>query len=348
MTVVNIIYAILMLVFIIIVHELGHYTAGRLCGVGIEEFSVGFGPVLLQRERKGILYSLRAVILGGYVRFLGEDGENDDPRAFNNQPVWKRFVTVLAGPAMNFVLAYVVAVVMLTGYGLYTDEVVPMVNGLVAGTPAVESGLQERDVIVAVDGEAISYDQEGYERLKELMAAHTQGEPLSLTVSRDGREIGIVTGLYQDGDGEWKMGIYMGNMRVRMGLGEALGYGGRMMVMLTRELLNALRRLVFHGEGVNEMAGTVGIVNEVSRTIGTGFDMALYWILLISANLGMVNLLPLPALDGGRLVFLIVEGIRRKPVPRDKEGLVHLAGLAMFFILFIVLTYHDILKIIAG
>ena len=342
----TIVYAILMLAFIIITHELGHYTVGRLCGVGIEEFSVGFGPKLVQWRRKGILYSVRLIIVGGYVRFTGEDEDSDDPRAFNNQPVWKRFLTVLAGPAMNFVLAYLVAVGMLVGYGLY--DVVPQVGSVIENTPAAEAGLADGDVIVAVDGETVSFDGGGYARMVELIGLHDPAEPLSLTVRRDGEETDILTGLYQDETGAWKMGIYMAYARVRMPLPEALKYGGTLMVTLTRELLNAIRNLVFHGEGLNQVSGTVGIVSEVSQTLNEGFYMVLYWILLISTNLGIVNLLPLPALDGGRLVFLIVEAIRRKPVPRDKEGLVHLAGLAVFFLLFIILTYHDIARIIAG
>ncbi len=345
----SIIYAILMLAFIIIVHELGHYTVGRLCDIGIEEFSVGFGKKLVQWKKNGILYSIRLVLLGGYVRFTGEDEDSDDPRAFNNQAVWKRFLTVLAGPAMNFVLGYLVAVIFLTGFGMYTDEVLPRVDDLVPSTPAMESGLTPGDVIVSVDGEAITYDQAGYDRMKEIMATHTQGEPLALVVKRGGNEVAIETGLYRDEEsGDWKMGIYMTQARAKMGFFDAVRYGGTLMVTLTREMLVSLKNLVFHGEGLNEVTGTVGIVSEVSRTVSQGFDMVLYWILIISTNLGIVNLLPLPALDGGRLVFLIVEGIRRKPVPRDKEGLVHLVGLAMFFVLFIVLTWHDIARIIAG
>ena len=342
----TIVYAILMLAFIIIVHELGHYTVGRLCGIGIEEFSVGFGPKLVQWKRKGILYSLRLIIIGGYVRFTGEDEDSDDPRAFNNQKVWKRFLTVLAGPLMNFVLAYLVAVGMLTGYGVY--DVVPQVGSVIEGTPAAESGLADGDVILTVAGEAIAYSGEGYARMVELIGAHDPEKPLPLTVRRGGEEKTILTGLYQDVGGAWKMGIYMSQVRVRMPFFESLKYGGTLMATLTRELLNSIKNLIFHGEGLNQVSGTVGIVSEVSQTLNEGFYMVLYWILLISTNLGIVNLLPLPALDGGRLVFLIVEAIRRKPVPRDKEGLVNLAGLAAFFVLFIVLTYHDIVRIIAG
>ena len=342
----TIVYAILMLAFIIIVHELGHYTVGRLCGIGIEEFSVGFGPKIVQWERRGIRYSLRAIIIGGYVRFLGEDEENDDPRAFNNQPVWKRFLTVLAGPVMNFVLAYLVAVGMLVGYGLY--DVVPEISGVIEGTPAQEAGLEAGDVILSVDGESLTFDGEGYARMVELIGLHDAEEPLALTIRRGGEEMEINTALYRDEDGSSKMGIYMNQVRVRMGFFGSVRYGGQLMVVLTREMLVSLKNLVFHGEGVDQVAGTVGIVSEVSRTLNEGFYMALYWILLISANLGIVNLLPLPALDGGRLVFLIIEGIRRKPVSREKEGLVNLAGLALFFLLFIFLTYHDIARIIAG
>ena len=345
MNILYILYAILMLAFIIVVHELGHFTVGRLLGIGIDEFSVGFGPKILQKKKNGILYSVRAIIIGGYVRFRGEDEESEDPAAFNNQKVWKRFLTVLAGPAMNFVLAYLVAVMYLTGYGLY--ETVPQVADFVEGTPAVESGLMPGDIITHVDGEPLTYDYDGYLRMVEVMNAHNPEEKLPLTVKRGDETLELETGLYQDGDA-WKMGIYMDSVRSPMNFGQSLRFGGTLMFRLTGELLSSIKNMIFHGEGLDQVSGTVGIVSEVSRTVREGFDMVLYWIMLISANLGIVNLLPLPALDGGRLVFLIVEGIRRKPFSRDKEGLVNLIGLAAFFLLFIVLTWRDIARIIAG
>ena len=348
MTVVTVLLAILLLSFIIIIHELGHYCVGRLCRVGIEEFSVGFGPKLLQWKRRGIAYSVRLILLGGYVRFAGEDADDDDPAAFNNQAIWKRFLTILAGPVMNFVLAFVVTLGLLMGYGLY--QTTPVVNSVIDGTPAAESGLQAGDVITAVNGTAITRDQEGYAAMTQIVGALEAGDELHLTVQRGEETVEIDTGLYTDETGAPKMGIYVSQERIPMTLWDGVRYSGQVLVNLTREMLDSLRKLIFKGEGLDQMSGTVGIVSVASQAIRLGFDRVLYLVLIISMNLGILNLLPLPALDGGRLVFLIIEAIRRLfgrgPIPRDKEGLVHLIGLGAFFILFIVLTWHDIATLI--
>ena len=341
-----IICAILILAFIIVIHELGHFTMGRILGFGIEEFSVGFGPAIASRKRGGIRYALRPFIVGGYVRFTGEDEESDDPKAFNNQRVWKRFLVVLAGPLMNFVLAYIAAVIFLAGFGLY--ETVPRVDGVDPSLPAALSGIQAGDVITRVDDTNIAYSYEGFLDMVDAINAHDRETPLSLTVRRGAETVELETGLYLAEDGTYKMGITMDSDQFPLSFGDSVSFAGELMFRLTREVLSALKNLIFRGEGLDQVSGTVGIVSEVSRTMADGVSMAIYWIMVISANLGIMNLLPLPALDGGRLLFLIIEGIRRKPFPRDKEGLVNLIGLAMFFLLFIVLTWHDIAKIIAG
>lgn len=350
MTVVTVILAILMLSVIIIIHELGHYCVGRLCRVGIEEFSVGFGPKLIQWKRKDILYSVRLILLGGYVRFRGEDADDDDPRAFNNQPVWKRFLTVLAGPTMNFVLAFLVALGMLMGYGLY--QTAPVVNSVIEGTPAAQSGLQAGDVITSVNGTAVTRDAEGYALMSEIVSGLSVGDELHLGIARGEEILEIVTGLYTDEDGSTKMGIYVAQERIAMTLWDGVRYSGQVLVNLAKSMLDSLRDLVFKGEGLENMSGTVGIVSVASQAIQMGLYQVLYLVLIITMNLGIINLLPLPALDGGRLVFLLVEGVLRLfgrgPIPRDKEGLVHMIGLAAFFVLFIILTYQDIARLITG
>lgn len=350
MTVVTVILAVLLLGVIVIVHELGHYCVGRLCHVGIEEFSVGFGPKLIQWRRGGILYSVRLVLLGGFVRFTGEDEEDDDPRAFNNQAVWKRFLTVLAGPVMNFVLAFLVTLGILMGYGLY--QTAPVVDSVIEGTPAAQAGLQSGDVITSVNGTAITRDAEGYAAMTAIVGTLGTDDELTLGILRGDKTLEIVTGLYADEDGSTKMGIYVGQERMAMTIFDGMRYAAQVLVNLTRTMLESLRDLIFKGEGADDVAGTVGIISVASQAIRLGFDRVLYIAMFISLNLGIMNLLPLPALDGGRLVFLIVEGILklfgRGPIPRDKEGLVHMIGLAAFFLLFIVLTYKDIVRLITG
>ena len=343
----SIILSILILSFIIIIHELGHYTVGRLSGIGIEEFSVGMGPKLLQGKKSGILYSLRLILVGGYVRFTGEDEDSDDPRAFNNQKVWKRFLTILAGPGMNFVLAWIVSVALLCGYGLY-GQTVPQIGEITEGTPAAASGLQVGDVLISVDGTALTYDEQGYIDLVAAINAHDPSTPLQLEVRRGDETLDLETGLYQYEDGSYKMGIIMGREHITYTFFGALGESFAWMREMSVEMITAIKNLIFHGEGLNEVSGTVGIVSEMSKTMNEGLRMILVWIMFISLNLGIVNLLPLPALDGGRLVFLIIEGLRGKPLSRDREGLIHFIGLIVFLGLFVVLTWHDIARIIHG
>lgn len=344
--------AILMLGIIVTVHEFGHYVVGRACGIGIKEFSVGFGPRIFGWERKGIKYSLRCIPLGGYCAFVGEDERNDDPRAMSNQPVWKRFLTVLAGPFMNFVLAFIVCVSMLAGYYQTTDEILPVVGQLIEGMPAQEAGLQPGDRILAVNGSEIPDGTAGAEHASALIQSGEDSAPVSLRVQRgeETLDFDIAPRVVDDGRGGSvrQIGIYYSYRERRLTFSEALreapGYTAEVMGMM----LDSLRRLIFKGEGLEDTAGTVGIIAVVSQQARQGFQNVLWLMFIISLNLGIMNLLPLPALDGGRLLFLIIETIRRKPIPPEKEGLVHGIGMVLLLGLFVVLTYHDIVKLISG
>ena len=348
----NILYvllAIVMLGIIVTVHEFGHYCVGRLCGIGIVEFSVGFGPRLLGWERKGIQYSLRAIPLGGYCAFLGEDENHSDPHAMNNQPVWKRFLTVVAGPVMNFVLAFVVCAIMLQGY--FIAETYPIVDEVMAGMPAAESGLQAGDRILEVNGVALTNDSAGVRQLINTIQAGDLSQPIDLVVERDGQRLSYnMTAVPQtDEEGKtvrYQIGIVFASRTYNFI--ESIREAGSYMAETTAMMLDTLKNLIFKGEGLENTAGTVGVIAIVAQRAREGMYMVLWLMYIISLNLGIMNLLPIPALDGGRLLFLIVEAIRRKPIPREKEGAVHAVGMALIFGLFIVLTYHDIARLISG
>ena len=348
----NVIYvllAIVMLGIIVTVHEFGHYCVGRLCGIGIVEFSVGFGPRLLGWERKGIQYSLRAIPLGGYCAFVGEDERNDDPRAMNNQPVWKRFITVLAGPFMNFVLAFVVCAIMLNAY--FIAESFPIVDQVVADMPAAAAGLEPGDVILEVNGTAIPEGSAGTLAVTQAMQMDDMTQPIALVVERNGERLSYSINATPVTDAEtgatrWQIGIVFASRTYN--LGESLREAGSYMAETTRLTLDALKNLIFKGEGLEDTVGTVGIITVVSQRAREGMYMVLYLMFIISLNLGIMNLLPIPALDGGRLLFLIVEAIRRKPIPPEKEGTVHAIGMLLILGLFVVLTYHDILMLVTG
>jgi len=348
----NILYillAIVMLGVIVTVHEFGHYVVGRLCGIGIVEFSVGFGPRLLGWERKGIKYSLRGIPLGGYCAFVGEDERNDDPRAMNNQPVWKRFLTVLAGPFMNFVLAFVVAVALMNTY--FIAESLPVVDSVPADMPAAEAGLLPGDRIVEVNGTALTNDGAGVQTLIQTIQAAGLTRPFEVVVDRDGEALTFsmtpVPQLDENGRvARYQIGIVFAGRNFRFF--ESLPEAGVYMVDTIRLMLDSLRNLIFKGEGLEDTAGTVGIIAIVAQQARQGVYMVLWLMYIISLNLGIMNLLPIPALDGGRILFLIVEAIRRKPIPPEKEGTVHAIGMVLLLGLFVVLTYHDIVKLISG
>ena len=337
-----ILLAIVILGVIIVCHEFGHFIVGRLCGIGVVEFSVGFGPKILGWKHKGTQFSLRAIPLGGFCKFVGEDENNSAPDAMNNASVWKRILTVFAGPAMNFVLAFLTGIVVLCMFS--TADVYPEIRQVVDASAAQEAGLLPGDEITAVNGEAIAHNASGTQALREAVQT---GETLALTVSRGVETLSIdvspKTIQAEDGAQAYQLGVTFATRNY--GFFEAIPASGKMMVGVTEQLFTTLKNLIFHGTGADEMTGTVGTVVVISEVVQRDSSMIWDIIFLISLNLGIMNLLPIPALDGGRLVFLIVEAIRRKPVPPEKEGMVHLIGFALILILFVVLTWHDITNI---
>ncbi len=338
--------SIMLLGVVVMLHELGHFAVGRLCGFGIEEFSIGFGPKLLGWRRKEIDYSLRALPIGGYVRFTGEDEDNDQENAFNNQPVWKRFLVTVAGAVMNFVLAFAAILMLYTFYG-YIHTALPQISSVEEASPAQQVGLQAGDRIISVDGVEISYDEQGYNTMYEMFSARQDAQPIAIGIRRGAEQFVVSVSKVQSADGQWMLGVRLGASQ-RIGFGTALQASCQTFKNMSTMMIDVLRNLVFKGEGADQVSGAVGIVSQMSGYIQQGFDMVLNMMAVISMNLGIMNLLPLPALDGGRLVFLLIEGIRRKPISRDKEGMVHFIGMVCLFILMGVLVYSDVMKIIQG
>ena len=332
---------------IVAVHEFGHYLVGRLTGMGILEYAIGFGPKLFGFEKGGIKYSLRLIPLGGYCAFLGEDEAMDDPRAMRNQAVWKRFLTVAAGPAMNFVLAFVATVALIWGYGTYQSA--PVVHSLVEGSAAQEAGILPGDVITAVDGVEITMDAQGQALLIGTIQKTEAGAEIALDVDRNGEKMRFsIVPEFNEEDGVPQVGVMLGTVPLRFGFLESVAMSGRTMIAMTGAMLDGLRQLFTTKDAIDQTMGPVGIISTVSQQVSEGFDMALNWIVIISLNLGIMNLLPVPGLDGGRLLFLIVEGVRRKPIPTDKEAWVHAGGILLLLGLIAVITFRDIMRIFTG
>lgn len=356
MQIIYIIAALLLLSFIVMVHEFGHYLAGRLCGIGIVEFAVGMGPKIIGWERKGIKYSLRAIPIGGFCSFVGEDEENSAPNAMNRMPVWKRIATVASGPIMNFVLAYLVAVILMISYA---NVLMPRIDAVVDDMPAIEAGFQAGDIVTAIDGTEISYDEDGAELMRSFVISADDSTVLNFTVKRGEETLDIplsptlvpVTYVNSQTGEEYVKDTYQ--IGIQFGVrhytfSEAVAGAGGYMVDTTKKMVDALKNLVFKGEGFDEMSGPVGIISVVSESVKEGMYMILSLVFVISLNLGIMNLLPLPALDGGRLIFLFIEGITRKRVPPEKEGMVHALGLLLLLGFMLFITYKDIVRLITG
>lgn len=350
MKVFYVLIAILILGFIVVMHELGHFLVARICGISVSEFSIGFGPKLIGLRRKGIDYSLRAVPLGGYCRFYDENDDVPAEKMLTKAPVWKRFLVFFAGSGMNFVLAFVFCVILLCSFII--AEAQPRIGYIYENTPAAASGLAVGDVLVEAGGHALSYDAAGVDGLTEAIYQTPVGESLHLTVQRGGESIELelspeIVVDESSGEQSYQIGIGLGGRTYR--LSEAVSASCGYMVQITGDILSSLKNLIFKGEGAEDMYGTVGMISYMSDLV---YDAKLYAVVniifVISLNLGIMNLLPLPGLDGGHLLFLIVEAVRRKPLPPEKEGLVHGIGFLLLFVLFLLITYKDIVRLISG
>ena len=350
MTIVYVLIAILLLGILVMAHEFGHFMAARLTGIGVMEFAVGFGPKLLSRtsRKTGTTFSLRAIPLGGFCAFYGEDDATgktkDDPRAYGRQSVWKRMFTVLMGPMMNFILAFAVAAAYIFFTGV--AEVEPFLMGVEANGPAQVAGLQAGDVIAEVDGVNVLDGT-----INTLLAAIDGPDELTFTVLRDGEIVTLsCTPFWDEAAGQYRIGItvssrYTGTTR-RVTVGTALRQSWDTCVYAGGMILNAVGALVTRGEGFEQTSGPVGVVSIVSQEVRDyGFDAFVNLLVVISINLGIMNLLPIPGLDGSRFLFMVVEAIRRKPVPQEKEAMVHLVGMLFLFSLMIFFTFRDVINL---
>lgn len=334
--------ALLMLSALIMVHEAGHFFAARACGIEVQEFALGMGPALLSGTSKsGTKFSLRLFPIGGFCQFYGEDEDTKDGKGFNDYSVLKRALTVVSGPAMNFLLAVVIIVVYLSVWGLPT--VVPRVAELEEN--AALGGLMLGDELLLVNGiEVVNTST-----VTKTISA-SEGADVTLRVLRNGEEIDVViTPFYDEQDRRYRIGIGFAQERVQISLFESLPFSISYNMESASLILDALKNLLTTGEGASEVTGPVGTVYVIQEaTRRGGMDIFLDMAAMISVNLGVMNLLPIPGLDGSRLLFLLVEGVRRKPVKRELEGMIHFAGFVLLMGLMVVLVYKDVLSIVTG
>ena len=340
----GIILAILIFSFIVFFHELGHFVLAKKNGIDVEEFAIGMGPLLYSREYKGTKYAVRLLPIGGFCA-MGEDEEaTDSPNNFNNKSVWARISVIAAGPIFNFILALVFAVI-LTGMIGYDK---PVIGEVEQGYPAAEAGIKEGDTIIRMGDKKINVFRE----INTYNQFH-QGEKTKITFIQDGEtKTATLTPKMDEELNYYRFGISSSGY-TKAGVLSALHYGASEVKYWICTTLESLKMLLTGKIGLNQLSGPVGIVDVVDDTYKAsksygGFAVSVQLLniaILLSANLGVMNLLPLPALDGGRLVFLFVEAVRRKRIPPEKEGYVHLVGIALLMVLMVFVMYNDIRRV---
>lgn len=340
----GIILAILVFSLIVFIHELGHFLLAKMNKIRVDEFSIGMGPRLLSTVKGETRYSLKLFPIGGSC-MMGEDDVDDmSEGSFNSKSVLARIAVVAAGAVFNFILAFIFAVIIV-GYAGY-DE--PIISGVVPGFSAEAEGMQEGDRIVRMNGKKINLWRE----VTYYNMFHA-GETVELVYERDGEKHEVTIVPKQDEDGNYLMGVTSPAEYKKANVFTAMQYGVYEVKFWISTTLESLKMLVTGGVGVEQLSGPVGIVDVVDDTYQQSKDYGVVVVLmqmlnigiLLSANLGVMNLLPLPALDGGRLVFLVIEAIRGKRVAPDKEGMVHFVGMMLLFALMIFVLFNDLKRI---
>ena len=428
---ISILVGILIFCLIVVIHELGHMLLAKAGGISVPEFQVGFGPKLCSFKKGGTEYSLRLIPFGGACKMLGEDGESDDESAFTHKGPWVRFATVFAGPFFNFILAFVLAVIVISivGYDpcivtsvategpaatagieagdtitrfdgsrivigrelaiwfsfneldgspveieyehdgdVCTATIVPevsrsyklgfyysadsneaQISSVVSGGVLDQAGVRAGDVITAINGVSISSGEEFYNYIQEYPL---DGSEIEFVLRRDDQEVTL--SLVPEYVESYDTGFtYNYSGRVRTNFPGVIRYSFREVRYWIVNTIKSLGQMFSGNISTDDLGGPVRIVSELENTVEeTKSDGILYvvlnlmnWAILLSANLGVMNLLPLPALDGGRLVFIIIELVRGKPVPPEKEGIVHAIGIVILMALMVFIFFNDIRNI---
>ena len=329
---------ILLFVILIFPHELGHFVAAKLCGVQVNEFAFGMGPVILKKQGKETLYSIRAFPVGGFCAMEGEDTEEatENPRAFNNKSWWKKIIILVAGAAMNIIIAFLVMIFAAVYMGTPTTTI----NSVTDGGAASMAGIQAGDKIVRVsDSRVDSWEEFVGCMQKEIKADKT----ISITVERNGKEKTFSLSSQRQKNGKYVIGV-VSKQRHNLFIGMKNGMAST--VKMTKALFESFKMLFTSKEAINQVSGPVGMIKIVSDAAGLGVFYYLYLVVLISLNLAIFNLLPLPALDGGRIIFVIIRMFTGRAISDKVEARVHMIGMALLLTLTVFVTWNDIMRLI--
>jgi regulator of sigma E protease len=353
---VTVVSAVVLLGVLIFVHELGHFLVAKRAGVGVTTFSLGFGPKLVGFRKGETEYRISAVPLGGYVRMVGENpGEEvapeDLPRSFGQKPVGWRIAIVGAGPVSNIVFALIVYYVVLVGFGL--PQLTTLVGGVQKGLPAAEAGIQENDRVLRINGKPMEHWGDMVEAVQG-----SGGEPVKLLVEREGRRLHLTmqpekveaTDIFGQQQSVYRVGIVAAGEMVTKEVGplEATSLAAEKAYGAAALIAVSVYKLITREVSMDSLGGPILIAQAAGQAARHGLAPFLDLAGLISVNLAVLNLLPIPALDGGHLFFFLVEAVRRKPVSLAWREKAQQMGMALLLLLMVVIFYNDIARIVTG
>lgn len=334
----TILITILIFAVIIFIHECGHFAAAKLCKVRVNEFALGMGPTLFHFGKGETRYALRLFPIGGFVSMEVEDGGSGDPRAFCNQKVWKRILIVCAGAFMNLVLGFIVVLLMT----IPSDRLPSMTVAQFYENASTEAtGLQAGDEILRVNGRSIWVDSD----LVYTLSTDEDGV-VDMVVRRDGEKVELSDVAFTTQDGTLVIDFTV--QGVPANLPNVLSYSFRKTASIGRLVWIAVGQLITGQSSINELSGPIGTAQAIGQAVSAGLSTVMYLFAFITINVGIFNILPVPALDGGRLIFLLFELITRRRIKPEHEAYVHFAGFVLLILLIIFVSYHDIVNLIRG
>lgn len=323
-------------------HELGHFATAKWAGVKVNEFSIGMGPKIISKTVGETDYSLRLLPIGGFVAMEGEDEESDDERSFMSRPVWKRIIITSAGAIMNLILGFSVIFALTCGQTLFgTTTVAAFAEGA-----SSSEYLMVDDKILEVNGENSGCD---YDIVYSLMR-DTDGI-VTMDVLRNGEKVHLDKVVFdtQDINGTKSIILDFSIYGEELGFLGKIGYSFRWTWSLIKLVWNSLGDIISGEFGISQLSGPIGVTETISNAVqSTNYKSILLILAMITVNLGVFNLLPLPALDGGRIFFMVIELFRGKPIDQKVEGIIHAVGMGLLMILMIFVAYNDIVRLVTG
>lgn len=358
-TIGTIVAFIIIFTVVVVAHEYGHFIIGKLNGIKANEFSVGMGPAIFKKQLKSTRLVIRLLPIGGACVFEGEDGnyesetENDEVKkavegSFNAASVWGRIATVFAGPLFNIILAYFLSIFICW----FCGQDLPVIYSVTENMPAEAAGIQAGDTIIKINNERIYLWRE-----ISVISMMSSGKPMNITYERDGQRYDtVLTPTFSEEENRYYIGFTGGGNFVECNNISVFKYSWYEVRYWLITTVRSLGYMVSGRASKEDISGPVGIATVIDDTIEETSQYGFFTVflnmvnitVLLSINLGVLNLLPIPALDGGRLLFLFIEVLRGKPVPPDKEGIVHFVGFVLLMVLMAFVFFNDIMRIVHG